>query len=89
VSRTGRQDRFVITRKQAALAATPAPRPIPTVKPEVSNSAPSRRINSECFRFRAYTKGGQGGFMVRKTTIALAKMCRPGAYVTTEALRWK
>jgi len=61
VSRTGRQDRFVITRKQAALAATPAPRPIPTVKPEVSNSAPSRRINSECFRFRAYTKGGQGG----------------------------
>ncbi len=61
INRNGRQDRYVITRKQAALASTPAQRPRPAARPEVSNRAPSRRINSECFNFRAYTKGGQGG----------------------------
>lgn len=57
INRDGRRDRYTISRKQAALASQNQSTP----RRDGSNSSPNRRINSDCFTFRAYTKGGQGG----------------------------
>ncbi len=51
----GAQQRFAITSRKGRVAATPR-RQQPVV-----NRGPSRRINSNCFDYRAFTAGGQGG----------------------------
>ena len=55
VSRDGRKQRYNIDRKNAALNSSPS-----VVKPVVSNS-PDTHIGSNCFDYKAYTRGGNGG----------------------------
>lgn len=52
--REGRAQRYTIKRKQAALST-------PRSRPAVSRDSQNRRIRSDCFNFRAYTRGGNGG----------------------------
>lgn len=55
VSRDGRQQRFNIDRKQAAVTVAPN-RPTPRPARE-----PDNRINGACFSYKAFTLGGEGG----------------------------
>ena len=51
--RDGRAQRYTITRKQAALNST--------TQSNSNRGSQTSTIRSECFRFRAYTRGGNGG----------------------------
>ena len=53
VDRNGRRNSFPITSKQAAVANNNSGRP--------SVAGPNRRIKGECFTYKAYTDGGEGG----------------------------
>lgn len=53
----GKVTRFPIKSREASLASKPRK----PNKPDVVKRGPNRRIKGECFAYRAYTNGGQGG----------------------------